>query len=954
VATITSTTSGNWGTGSTWVGGVAPGDGDVAIIATGHTVTLTGNVTIGTSPASATTYQLDIQGTGQLDLDGYSITVKGSVLLGAGSGASMNRIVGGPGAGLYIDGTAQPTVLYVLQANASGNYYSLSGVALTGTSGTPCNLGVIGGKAQIRTAELFCMRSLYLEHTNISGWGTSSESEDGFQLDLHYNETVDRNISGISIRNCRITNCGRFNLTPRQCYVTFEYNYWTNASAAMNQSFLFGAGVRNILRYSDIPGGITLSGDWSTSYCNNLIVRFTIVDSTSAGPIGGIHHILVACTSTPGVQSTFKSAVSQLYYLVHYDGATEGNPHFVIGGVGLVIDDAVFEARGLNFYEDTGDVLDAFNLSGAVTIKNTVVLPAYYETPSNDITSGAIWGGTSNSSGKLNIEHCTLYAPGAVQYPHGNGTGVADMIRLKSNLFWAKNAASVGGVSVDTAITGDELTTEKNAWWNVAAGSNTVGGTPTSVVGYTGTIQSTNPGATDVVLGSSPGFIDATRSFFTWAESVGATGADSNALRESALALVRADYTLIDDVLDYVQGGFVPTNNALLGAHDGAGLTIGAMPVGVAPSTGTLSVTLGATTLSATGTAGSLTPSDGTLAVTLGATTLAATGAAGTLSTATGTLNVTLGATTLAATGLADAYANPRVRPSQFLSVSDRVDPVFVGGDAEFTITLRDRAGAAIVDTYAGTEPLDIDLWLGDDAEEVVLTTSTVAWREADEGTVVVNLKAADTADLSPPGYWFRLWLTDGGKLCAFQEWLPVQPTAGTGDPPRVYGGFAAIVDEWPGVIQLIAATTTFKADLGDVRHKAALWVDRQVMARFRRDLERQMERHAVVVDVDPITPEDGVDFGPLWGPSIIPDTTLRDQLAALQGHLDAGLVLGDPQLEEIATAKALSLVFSTQSAPEYVGLASRYAVRANRLLASYTVRIDTDEDGVADLWANP
>jgi hypothetical protein len=39
-ATITSTQSGSPIVGSTWVGGAAPGIGDTAVIATGHTITL--------------------------------------------------------------------------------------------------------------------------------------------------------------------------------------------------------------------------------------------------------------------------------------------------------------------------------------------------------------------------------------------------------------------------------------------------------------------------------------------------------------------------------------------------------------------------------------------------------------------------------------------------------------------------------------------------------------------------------------------------------------------------------------------------------------------------------------------------------------------------------------------------------------------------------------------------
>jgi hypothetical protein len=68
-------------------------------------------------------------------------------------------------------------------------------------------------------------------------------------------------------------------------------------------------------------------------------------------------------------------------------------------------------------------------------------------------------------------------------------------------------------------------------------------------------------------------------------------------------------------------------------------------------STGSLTVTLGAMTLSATGTHGALPSRTGTLNVTLKAATLAATGTHGALPGRTGTLTVTLKAATLAATG---------------------------------------------------------------------------------------------------------------------------------------------------------------------------------------------------------------------------------------------------------------------------------------------------------------
>lgn len=79
--TITSATSGNWMQSSTWVGGTVPSAGDNAIIASGHTITLTAAVDI-------TTGNLTVTGT--LNLAGFDFTA-GS-LAGAGNIGSASGI----------------------------------------------------------------------------------------------------------------------------------------------------------------------------------------------------------------------------------------------------------------------------------------------------------------------------------------------------------------------------------------------------------------------------------------------------------------------------------------------------------------------------------------------------------------------------------------------------------------------------------------------------------------------------------------------------------------------------------------------------------------------------------------------------------------------------------------------------------------------------------------------
>ena len=87
MATITSngTGGGPATTGASWAGGVAPGDGDLAIIANGDTIThASGTWTIGDgNPANLAIRTAGSSGTGILNVSGGTLVLKGSVLQGA-------------------------------------------------------------------------------------------------------------------------------------------------------------------------------------------------------------------------------------------------------------------------------------------------------------------------------------------------------------------------------------------------------------------------------------------------------------------------------------------------------------------------------------------------------------------------------------------------------------------------------------------------------------------------------------------------------------------------------------------------------------------------------------------------------------------------------------------------------------------------------------------------------
>ena len=130
MATVTSTTSGNWASGGTWVGGVAPVDGDRVVIANTHVVTVAANTAIGDEPASNTAV-ITCNGNGSLTLSsGVELVVRGGISLVNGA------LTLGAGSSLAITPPASaPTYVITL-----GTYASSSSLVANGTSGSRCKI----------------------------------------------------------------------------------------------------------------------------------------------------------------------------------------------------------------------------------------------------------------------------------------------------------------------------------------------------------------------------------------------------------------------------------------------------------------------------------------------------------------------------------------------------------------------------------------------------------------------------------------------------------------------------------------------------------------------------------------------------------------------------------------------------------------------------------------------
>lgn len=283
-----------------------------------------------------------------------------------------------------------------------------------------------------------------------------------------------------------------------------------------------------------------------------------------------------------------------------------------------------------------------------------------------------------------------------------------------------------------------------------------------------------------------------------------------------------------------------------------------------------------------------------------------------------------------------------------------------VGADVSRVLTLLDVNGNAIT-TLSGSATLAAKVWVGDD--QPVLFSPSVVWLVPSAGTITYSHTAAQTASLEP-GY-YQVQLSLGVGSVTYKNTIAVlhlSPSPGTAAVTPVYctrKDLLAIAPWVESQEDLQNDQTNFARQCGLARQ----WLDNIIMDRVEEILNDQSRRHGPVLCVTPIIPTTGYDAGPKWGPSTIPVTTIRDQLAVFRGYLnsnmlmrkgyDATVPLDNGQVERIAGSYALYLILDAQLGAKdetsYQELGKQHLKRAIRNLAAWTALIDTDADGVPD-----
>jgi hypothetical protein len=145
MAVITSTTTGNFSDGATWVGGVVPGVGDDAVAATGTIVTIDTDVTV---------ISFQQAGTGKFVL-GDNRTVSGNVITNAGTFASGGTVEVTAGVGTTATINGNVTGVSTTTSNTAG-------IVVTGV-GTLVLNGTVTGSAGNGTSEANGSAAVYTD-----------------------------------------------------------------------------------------------------------------------------------------------------------------------------------------------------------------------------------------------------------------------------------------------------------------------------------------------------------------------------------------------------------------------------------------------------------------------------------------------------------------------------------------------------------------------------------------------------------------------------------------------------------------------------------------------------------------------------------------------------------------------------------------------------------------------
>lgn len=577
MATASTLQPGDWNTLSTWFEGFIPGDGDTVTI--NHAVTVSGNTTVGTSPAEGSgTAAINVSSGATLTLNSGTLTVKGDIQL-PGNNSTRGLIINA-GAGIEFDasGASSPSAQNYRLITGSQYPGSQPGVQINGTSGNRCfiraNAG--GGNAQITGSVNYygLLDANFCDFTRIGDASnrliTVSAGSDGSTA----------NASQPRFINCTFDACGEFYVDTPGNHATFLMQNCTfkNSAGSFNLT-TNGFGDRNAAATWEVSGCVFdlnvrhLSCSHWTFDDNIYQEPFSVSSPNNASWVSFDNNFL---RMDSAIDQSFVGDADGNYF--YYDGPSQVNPHLAhVGGFSQVdtynFTNNILEFNGTN---SDGDVIliGGNGTATTINIRNNIVLPN-----SAGESSGTLFSALGDSGTTLVVENNTAFmgtgGGAAVGETYAGHTGM--LSSFKDNLFYDTSARAfiLFDSGADNSVT--DLVTSANADYN--GKSNFLAG---DGGGYNNLeFSSGTPGSNDVE--ADPNFVDASRDLASWDSFNGGAGTASNAIAEMAKrndSDFNSDYT-VAKLKEYIQAGFTPQNAAFQGASSTGG-DIGALAVVVA------------------------------------------------------------------------------------------------------------------------------------------------------------------------------------------------------------------------------------------------------------------------------------------------------------------------------------------------------------------------------------
>lgn len=430
----------NWLSASTWVGGVVPGQNDVAVIVNGGNITVNGNISIGS---------VQVNTGGTLNASSFTITIYNNWLINGSFNRGTSTVVFNGNASQSINGSAAIRFQNIVVNNANGS----AGMGVTANS---VNTFIYGNFEQ---NGVFNRNSTAFPNVKVTFAGTTIVS--GITSLILHNVDI---LSGATLKGATGISGGSSDM-----YFT---GHWKNLG-----TFVPGTGTVTV-KYASSYGTQNITPGTSPFY-NFTMNKSVIVDPQSNITVQNNFTIL---------NGTWTAGSLNLNVGGDFNNAgtfTAGTGKVTLNGAG----NQTVTTGGSNFYnftinKTTGDtyqgsnvkVTNNFNLTSGILYTYTIVTTLYEIHLSNSNSSTSLTGGTSSNFIVGNLKRSVVAGAATYNFP----IGVLNTSPLKYRPVTYNQTSSGGAAWVNMVADTVVPVIINSADWYVSATTNT--GTPLGTI----------------------------------------------------------------------------------------------------------------------------------------------------------------------------------------------------------------------------------------------------------------------------------------------------------------------------------------------------------------------------------------------------------------------------------------------------------------------------------------